>query len=66
MRPKVCFLSQLASGAANLHVARTVCRRAEIDVHLLAQQDKIGAQVQPYLNRLSDALFVMADRKSVV
>lgn len=47
-------------GAANLHVARTVCRRAEIDVHLLAQQDKIGAQVQPYLNRLSDALFMMA------
>ena len=47
-------------GAANLHVARTVCRRAEIDVHLLAQQDKIGAHVQSYLNRLSDALFIMA------
>ena len=47
-------------GAASLHVARTVCRRAEIEVHLLAQQDKIGAQAQSYLNRLSDALFVMA------
>lgn len=47
-------------GAAHLHVARTVCRRAEREVVALARQDAVGPQVIPYLNRLSDALFVMA------
>lgn len=47
-------------GAAQLHVARTVCRRAERDVAALAHEEKIGAHVLAYLNRLSDALFVMA------
>jgi cob(I)alamin adenosyltransferase len=47
-------------GAAQLHVARTVCRRAEREVATLAREESIAAQVLPYLNRLSDALFVMA------
>jgi cob(I)alamin adenosyltransferase len=47
-------------GAAQLHVARTVCRRAERDVAALAQSEPVGPFVLPYLNRLSDALFVMA------
>jgi len=47
-------------GAAQLHVARTVCRRAEREATTLARDEKIGATVLPYLNRLSDALFVMA------
>jgi cob(I)alamin adenosyltransferase len=46
--------------AAQLHVARTVCRRAERVVTALAREEAIGVQVLPYLNRLSDALFVMA------
>jgi cob(I)alamin adenosyltransferase len=46
--------------AAALHVARTICRRAERRVLSLSRQEPIGAQVVPYLNRLSDALFVMA------
>lgn len=46
--------------AAQLHVARTVCRRAERDIITLRQTEAIGAYVLPYLNRLSDALFVMA------
>jgi cob(I)alamin adenosyltransferase len=49
-----------AVGAANLHVARTVCRRAEREVVTLARQEPVGPYVLPYLNRLSDALFVMA------
>jgi cob(I)alamin adenosyltransferase len=49
-----------APGAALLHVARTVCRRAERDVITLSQQEGIGAYTIQYLNRLSDALFVMA------
>lgn len=47
-------------GAAQLHVARTVCRRAERDVATLAREESVGANVLAYLNRLSDALFVMA------
>lgn len=47
-------------GAAHLHVARTVCRRAERDVTALAREEPIGAYALVYLNRLSDALFVMA------
>jgi cob(I)alamin adenosyltransferase len=49
-----------APGAANLHVARTVCRRAEREVIALAHAEGVGLFVIPYLNRLSDALFVMA------
>jgi cob(I)alamin adenosyltransferase len=47
-------------GAAQLHVARTVCRRAERRVVALAQDESVGTQTVRYLNRLSDALFVMA------
>jgi len=47
-------------GAAQLHVARTVCRRAEREVIHLSRQEPIGPWVVRYLNRLSDALFVMA------
>ena len=47
-------------GAAALHVARTVCRRAERRVVSLAREENVGADMVPYLNRLSDALFVMA------
>ncbi len=47
-------------GAAQLHLARTICRRAEREAIALAREESIGAQVIPYLNRLSDALFVMA------
>lgn len=47
-------------GAAQLHVARTICRRAERAATSLARDEPIGPTVLPYLNRLSDALFVMA------
>lgn len=47
-------------GAAHLHVARTVCRRAEREAATLAREEGVGPFVLAYLNRLSDALFVMA------
>ena len=47
-------------GAATLHVARTVCRRAERRVITLSRLEPVGPQTIVYLNRLSDALFVMA------
>ncbi len=46
--------------AAHLHFARTVCRRAERRVTALATIEEINPQVQIYLNRLSDYLFVAA------
>jgi cob(I)alamin adenosyltransferase len=48
------------TAAAQLHVARTVCRRAERLVVALAREEIVGEHVVTYLNRLSDALFVMA------
>lgn len=47
-------------GAAHLHLARTICRRAEREALALSREEPIGPFVLPYLNRLSDALFVMA------
>jgi len=44
--------------AAQLHVARTVCRRAERLTIALSREEEIGEFVVPYLNRLSDLLFV--------
>jgi len=46
--------------AAYLHLARTVCRRAERLVVTLMATEPVSPQVLPYLNRLSDALFVMS------
>ena len=46
--------------AAALHVARTVCRRAERSVVTLAREQQINPLIIHYLNRLSDLLFVLA------
>jgi cob(I)alamin adenosyltransferase len=49
-----------APPAAFLHVARTVCRRAERSVVALARGSKVEPLTIVYLNRLSDLLFVLA------
>jgi cob(I)alamin adenosyltransferase len=46
--------------AARLHVARTVCRRAERDVLLGSREVELNPLVLVYLNRLSDLLFILA------
>ena len=46
--------------AAALHVARTVCRRAERRVVHLTAEIELPALVVVYLNRLSDLLFMLA------
>jgi cob(I)alamin adenosyltransferase len=46
--------------AAHLHHARTVVRRAERDITLLATKEKLNPLVVKYVNRLSDHLFVLA------
>jgi cob(I)alamin adenosyltransferase len=48
------------AAAAALHVARSVCRRAELDVLRLQGEQTINPQIMIFLNRLSDLLFVLA------
>lgn len=49
-----------SEAAARLHVARTVCRRAERDVLAGAEELELNPLVLVYLNRLSDLLFILA------
>ena len=49
-----------APKAAALHVARTVCRRAERSVVQLARANEVPELFLIYLNRLSDLLFTLA------
>lgn len=46
--------------AAALHIARTVCRRAERDTIAAAELEDISTEAIHYLNRLSDFFFVLA------
>jgi cob(I)alamin adenosyltransferase len=46
--------------AAHLHIARTVCRRAERRVSALQQDEDISEYAIAYINRLSDWLFTLA------
>jgi len=49
-----------SEAAARLHVARTVCRRAERALVRLAATEPLDAESLVYLNRLGDLLFLMA------
>lgn len=49
-----------SSIAVQLHIARTVCRRAERHLVRLSKKEKIGETPVKFLNRLSDLLFVLA------
>ena len=43
---------------ADLHIARTICRRAERLIVGLADEEEVDPEAVAYINRLSDALFV--------
>ncbi len=61
LQPLTSFILPGGSvSAAQLHLARTVCRRSEIEVLRLVEVEKVNPQVVIYLNRLSDLLFVLA------
>ncbi|GAB3497241.1 cob(I)yrinic acid a,c-diamide adenosyltransferase [Amycolatopsis cihanbeyliensis] len=46
--------------AAQIHLARGVCRRAERSVATVRRAEEVGTEVSAYLNRLADLLFVLA------
>ena len=54
------ILSGGCQAAAQAHVCRTVCRRAERRIAALAETATISDEIQQYINRLSDFLFVLA------
>jgi cob(I)alamin adenosyltransferase len=45
---------------AHLHLARTICRKAERRCVSLMRRERVAASIVVFLNRLSDALFVLA------
>lgn len=49
-----------SQAAAQAHVCRTVCRRAERCILALAEQSEVSSDTIRYTNRLSDYLFVLA------
>lgn len=49
-------------GAAVAHVCRTVCRRAERRIHVVAQESEVNPLLLAYVNRLSDYLFALAKK----
>lgn len=61
-RPQNCFILPGGSvAAANAHVARTVCRRAERSLlNLTDSGEAVEPSVIRYINRLSDYLFILA------
>ena len=51
-----------SQAAAQAHVCRTVCRRAERCIDSLMENAVVGAEIVQYVNRLSDYLFVLAKK----
>lgn len=49
-----------SKASASLHIARTICRRAERRVLTLAETAEVSSLLLKYINRLSDALYTMA------
>jgi len=57
---KVFILPGGSKTASFLHVARSVCRRAEREIIKASQEQKLNSEVVVLINRLSDLLFVLA------
>ncbi|MFQ6019302.1 MAG: cob(I)yrinic acid a,c-diamide adenosyltransferase [Dehalococcoidia bacterium] len=57
---KTFILPSGSAAAAHLHLARTVCRRAERAAVKLASSEEVNPNLLAYLNRLSDLLFALA------
>lgn len=61
LEPLGCFILPGGGPVGGfLHLARTVCRRAERAILRLDREESLGPHVLPYVNRLGDLLFVLA------
>lgn len=60
--PQGFILSGGCQAAAQAHICRTVCRRAERRIVALAEVAEVGEEVRQYVNRLSDYLFALAKK----
>ena len=60
--PQGFILPGGSKAAAQAHVCRTVCRRAERRITELAKSAAVDADILMYINRLSDYLFVLAKK----
>jgi cob(I)alamin adenosyltransferase len=60
--PQGFILPGGCQAAAQAHVCRTVCRRAERCIVALAETAVVGPEIMQYVNRLSDYLFVLAKK----
>ena len=54
------------TAAAQAHVCRTVCRRAERRIVALAETATVTLEVRQYVNRLSDYLFILAKKLNFI
>jgi len=61
---KAFILPKGNASAAHLHLARTICRRAERSVIRCAQKHPVNQEVIRYLNRLGDLLFIYARKEN--
>ena len=52
--------------AAQAHVCRTICRRSERRIVALAETATVSPEVQQYVNRLSDYLFILAKKLNFI
>lgn len=57
---KEFILPNGCNGASALHLARSICRRAESELAGLNEMEKINPEILKYFNRLGDLLFVLA------
>ena len=46
--------------SSQIHLARSICRRAEINILTVTEKEQINKTCQIYINRLSDLLFVIS------
>lgn len=60
--PQGFILPGGTQAAAQAHVCRTVCRRAERNIDALLEVAMVGTDIVQYVNRLSDYLFVLAKK----
>lgn len=65
LKPLDSFILPGGSEAvANIHITRTVCRRAERAILRLAAEEDVDGMVVKYVNRLSDYLFILSRKVS--